>query len=144
MKLIVRHPSSILNTPTEPITDFSDLPINELRNALSGTTESVGIAANQIGISKSICLIKPPEWDKSMILVNPKIVRQYGRKWSCLEGCLSLPDDLRWVLRYWNIEVKYQDENGKHNKMKLNGNVAQICAHEVSHLEGIGIWNPRK
>ena len=37
--------------------------------------DAVGIAANQIGIQKRVCLIAAP---KPVVLINPKIVRGQG------------------------------------------------------------------
>ena len=47
----------------------------------------VGIAANQIGIQKNVCLISV---DKPIVLINPKIVKAEGST-HFLEGCLSFP-----------------------------------------------------
>ena len=39
--------------------------------------------------------------------------------------------------RYENIEVEYYDMNWKKQRQKLSGWLAQICQHELDHLEGI-------
>ena len=52
------------------------------------------------------------------------------------EGCLSL-EGVRRTVRYQNIEVEYYDMNWKKQRQKLSGWTAQICQHELDHLEGI-------
>ena len=52
------------------------------------------------------------------------------------EGCLSL-SGVRKTTRYENIEVEYYDMNWKKQCQKLKGWPAQICQHEMDHLEGI-------
>ena len=52
------------------------------------------------------------------------------------EGCLSL-SGVRKTTRYENIEVEYYDMNWKKQRQKLSGWPAQICQHELDHLEGI-------
>ena len=52
------------------------------------------------------------------------------------EGCLSLTG-VRKTTRYENIEVEYYDMNWKKQRQKLSGWPAQICQHELDHLEGI-------
>lgn len=43
----------------------------------------------------------------------------------------------RKTTRYENIEVEYYDMNWKKQRQKLSGWPAQICQHELDHLEGI-------
>ena len=52
------------------------------------------------------------------------------------EGCLSLTG-VRKTTRYENIKVEYYDMNWKKQRQKLSGWPAQICQHELDHLEGI-------
>ena len=52
------------------------------------------------------------------------------------EGCLSL-SGVRKTTRYQTIEVEYLDMNWKKQNLKLDGWTAQICQHELDHLEGI-------
>ena len=45
-------------------------------------------------------------------------------------------DGVRPTTRYQNIEVEYYDFAWKKQRMKLSGWTAQICQHELDHLEG--------
>ena len=41
------------------------------------------------------------------------------------------------VFNHTILEVEYLDMNWKKQKLKLDGWTAQICQHELDHLEGI-------
>lgn len=45
-------------------------------------------------------------------------------------------DGVRPTTRYQNIEVEYYDFAWKKQRRKLAGWTAQICQHEIDHLEG--------
>ena len=68
-------------------------------------------------------------------MFNPVIVRKSG-PYETEEGCLSLPG-VRKTKRYQNIEIEYYDWNWKKQRQKFTGWPAQICQHEMDHLEGI-------
>lgn len=55
-------------------------------------------------------------------------------------GCVGMAANMigvRKTIRYENIEVEYYDMNWKKQRQKLSGWPAQICQHELDHLEGI-------
>ena len=70
-----------------------------------------------------------------IIMFNPVIVRKSG-PYETEEGCLSLPG-VRKTKRYQNIEIEYYDWDWKKQRQKFIGWPAQICQHEMDHLEGI-------
>ena len=54
------------------------------------------------------------------------------------EACVGMAANMIGVnKRYENIEGEYLDMNWKKQKQKLSGWTAQICQHELDHLEGI-------
>ena len=67
--------------------------------------------------------------------VQPVIVRKSG-PYETEEGCLSLPG-VRKTKRYQNIEIEYYDWDWKKQRQKFIGWPAQICQHEMDHLEGV-------
>ena len=69
-----------------------------------------------------------------VVMFNPVIVKK-DTPYETEEGCLSL-DGVRKTTRYQNIEVEYYDFSWKKQKQKLSGWAAQICQHEIDHLEG--------
>ena len=96
-------------------------------------TDCVGLAANMIGVRKSIIAINMGMINVAMI--NPVIVSQQG-PYEVEEGCLSLTG-VRKTTRYESIELEYLDTAFKKQRQKFTGWVAQIIQHEVDHCKGI-------
>lgn len=92
----------------------------------------VGMAANMIGVNKSIIAVNMGFMNVPMI--NPKIVKKSGA-YETEEGCLSLIG-VRKTTRYKDIEVEYFDSNWQKQRAKYSGWIAQIIQHECDHLEG--------
>ena len=93
----------------------------------------VGMAANMIGVLKRIIAVEAE--DGYLVLFNPVILKKSGL-YEAEEGCLSL-EGVRKTKRYQNIEIEYYDWNWKKQRQKFTGWPAQICQHEMDHLEGI-------
>ena len=93
----------------------------------------VGIAANMIGVKKRVIIVNMGLID--VVMFNPVLVKK-DSPYETEEGCLSLVG-VRKTIRYQNIEVEYLDMNWKKQSLKLEGWTAQICQHELDHLEGI-------
>ena len=93
----------------------------------------IGMAANMIGVKKSVIIVNMGFVD--VVMFNPVLVRKES-PYETEEGCLSLTG-VRKTTRYQMIEVEYLDMNWKKQKLKLDGWTAQICQHELDHLEGI-------
>jgi peptide deformylase len=122
-----------LSQKSEPATK-DDLQIGrDLMDTLSANRERcVGMAANMIGVRKNIIIVNMGIMD--VVMFNPVIIKK-DTPYQTEEGCLSL-DGVRPTVRYENIEVEYYDFAWKKQRMKLSGWNAQICQHEVDHLEG--------
>ena len=73
--------------------DIAARLLHELRQSENG----IGLAANQIGINKRVCVINVKE---PLVLINPKIVEKSENKFIFPEGCLSFPDDKIITIRY--------------------------------------------
>ena len=112
-----------------------DLPIGQdLQDTLRANKDRcVGMAANMIGIKKRIIIVNLGF--RNLVMYNPVIEKKSG-SYEAEEGCLSL-EGVRKTIRYQNVEVEYLDENWKKQRMKLSGWPAQICQHEIDHLNGI-------
>ena len=72
-----------------------------------------------------------------MVCFNPRIVKSYAEEVEMEEGCLSYPDLFLKIKRPDKIVVKYEDENKKTHKMKLEGLASRVFQHEYDHMEGI-------
>ena len=93
----------------------------------------VGMAANMIGVKKRVIIVNMGFID--IVMFNP-ILLSKDAPYETEEGCLSLAG-VRKTTRYENIEVEYYDMNWKKQRQKLSGLPAQICQHELDHLEGL-------
>ena len=93
----------------------------------------VGMAANMIGVKKRVIIVNMGFVD--VVMFNPVLLSK-DTPYETEEGCLSLTG-VRKTTRYENIEVEYYDMNWKKQRQKLSGWPAQICQHELDHLEGI-------
>ena len=71
----------------------------------------VGIAANQVGSTHSVCVIQLPEDDIPTVLFNLEITRKEGSR-EVIEGCLSLPGYQGRIERAEKVWARGIDENG--------------------------------
>ena len=106
----------------------------DLQDTLRANREAcVGMAANMIGVNKRVITVNMGFVD--VVMFNPVLIKK-DTPYETEEGCLSLTG-VRKTTRYENIEVEYLDMNWKKQRQKLSGWTAQICQHELDHLEGI-------
>lgn len=106
----------------------------DLQDTLRANREAcVGMAANMIGVNKRVIIVNMGFVD--VVMFNPVLMKK-DTPYETEEGCLSLTG-VRKTTRYENIEVEYLDMNWKKQRQKLSGWTAQICQHELDHLEGI-------
>ena len=100
--------------------------------------EGCGLSANQIGMdTRAFAMIRDIEYNDVIVCFNPVILKTYGELVNCEEGCLSFPDKFVNVNRQDIIDVKYEDEEGREHKIKLEGFASRVFQHEYDHLEGI-------
>ena len=98
----------------------------------------IGISANQIGIwERAFAMVKDIENNEVMVCFNPRIIKSYTEEVEMEEGCLSYPELFLKVKRPDKIVVKYEDEDKKIHKMKLEGLASRVFQHEYDHMEGI-------
>ena len=115
--------------------------------------KGIGLAANQIGINKRVCIINVKE---PIILVNPKIVEKSPEKFVFLEGCLSFPNESIKTVRHKWVKVHAdnhdstlffsvwdtKDEEGYDKQKFLHYALETACVqHEIDHLDGITMYD---
>ena len=106
----------------------------DLQDTLRANREAcVWMAANMIGVNKRVIIVNMGFVD--VVMFNPVLIKK-DTPYETEEGCLSLTG-VRKTTRYENIEVEYLDMNWKKQRQKLSDWTAQICQHELDHLEGI-------
>ena len=112
--------------------------LHELRESENG----IGLAANQIGINKRVCVINVKE---PLVLINPKIVEKSKEQFIFPEGCLSFPDSKIKTQRHQDIVVEADNHAGRlsfsANSKDINDAFECVCVqHEIDHLDGITMF----
>ena len=98
----------------------------------------IGISANQIGIwERAFAMVRDLENHEVMVCFNPRIIKSYSEEVEMEEGCLSYPELFLKIKRPDKIVVKYEDEDKKTHKIKLQGLASRVFQHEYDHMEGI-------
>lgn len=127
----------VLRLETKPV-----LEIDEKVHVLVGDmietmydAPGVGLAANQIGVSRRIAVFDAQDELGPRVMINPEMVETVG-DWDYDEGCLSVPG------HYWEINrpafarVTALDLDGEHVEYAGDGLLGRILQHEVDHLDG--------
>ena len=107
---------------------------NKLLDILAQDDTGVGLAANQIGIDMSVCVIKVI---KPLILINPKIIGKFGKSFF-QEGCLSFKGTYVITERWTDIVVT--DDNHLNQlffSFEKNALECVCVQHEIDHLNGV-------
>ena len=112
--------------------------LHKLRESKNG----IGLAANQIGINKRVCVINVKE---PLVLINPKIVEKSKEQFIFAEGCLSFPDSKVKTIRHESIVVEADNHKSKlsfsANSQDINDAFECVCVqHEIDHLDGITMF----
>ena len=149
---ILAYGDPILNLKAEKINFSESKKIDSLINDLWDTmynAKGVGIAAPQIGVSKSIFVAdftffedednfyKDELINIKQVFINPKIIKEKGDNYTYPEGCLSIPNISENVTRKSSLKIKFFDENLSSHEMECSGIIARVIQHEYDHLKGI-------
>ena len=113
-----------------------------LFNQLTESENGIGLAANQIGINKRVCVINVKE---PLVLINPRIVEHSEEQFMFAEGCLSFPGKHVRTGRYTEVTVEADNYEGKlkfsADSDKINDAFECACVqHEIDHLDGITMF----
>ena len=137
---IVVFPDPVLLEPTLPVEEFDD----ELRELVLDMVDTmyaapgVGLAANQVGVSKRLLIIDltaGEQPDQLVVFINPRITELDGKQVGD-EGCLSFPELTLTVARAQKVTVEAQDIDGKPFVMEAEDLMARAIQHECEHLDG--------
>ena len=120
--------------------DIAKRLLEELSNSKNG----IGLAANQIGINKRVCVINVKE--EPLILINPEIIERSKETFVFPEGCLSFPNKHVRTIRNTSIKVKADNHN---EELTFSADSEDFkdafeCAgvqHEIDHLDGITMFD---
>tara|TARA_B100000575_G_scaffold171612_1_gene137424 strand:+ start:27241 stop:27819 length:579 start_codon:yes stop_codon:yes gene_type:complete len=149
---ILAYGNPILKKKTNDIGNDDLIEIKDLVKDLWDTmynAKGVGIAAPQIGISKSIFVIdfsyfkdedsfnESELTNQKQVFINPKIITESGQDFTYPEGCLSIPNITENVVRKSNLKMSYLDEDLNPQIIICSGIIARVIQHEYDHLQGI-------
>ena len=115
----------------------------QLLKELTESENGIGLAANQIGINKRVCVVNVKE---PIVLVNPRIVEKSEDQFVFAEGCLSFPGKHVRTGRHTSVIVEADNHEGKlsFSAESEDVNDAFECAcvqHEIDHLDGITMFD---
>ncbi len=101
---------------------------------------TVGLAGNQVGIMKQICVVDlsigHQGYSDVHVLVNPRITWWSKSMVSKAEGCVNFPTIWGQTRRSRSIKVSAMDRSGNKIELKLEGWPAVLLQHEIDHLYG--------
>jgi len=148
---IVKFGAPVLREKTKParavtpeIREFASQMLGILREA-----EGLGLAAPQIGVNMSLCIVDVPEEfqgdafvglnapvKQPMIMIN-LVVSEPDGTLRRQEGCLSFPGLFMDITRPRACTVDYMSLDGQHYRARVYGLLARAVMHEVDHLNGV-------
>ncbi|MER5886508.1 peptide deformylase [Streptomyces sp. NPDC001941] len=137
----------VLHAPCDPVTDFGP-ELKRLVEDMYATmyaAQGVGLAANQIGIARSVFVYDCPDDEDVRHLghvVNPRLVEADGPEVRGPEGCLSLPGIEAGTTRFDHAVVEGMDSDGAPVRVSGTGFFARCLQHECDHLAG-GVYLDR-
>ncbi len=143
----------VLRTKAEPVREVNDAvrALGRAMIAIMRGAEGVGLAAQQIGETRAICVVEvPEEYDTDdegnrlnpglpmpLVLINPVLTQPSSKAESREEGCLSFPDIRGNITRPVSIHLNALDDQGRVIDCDVTGFIARVIQHEVDHLNGV-------
>jgi peptide deformylase len=97
----------------------------------------IGLAANQVGLSKNFAVIDLQQGGqrRPFVIINPVIEERSGSITE-EEGCLSVPGFGGKVKRAAKVRVRALNEHGLPVVIEGEGLMARCLQHEIDHLNG--------
>jgi len=146
---IAKMGNPVLLQKAEPVADPSAPEIRRLAADMQETLEDIGasgLAAPQVFVSKRVVVYRiiasripegsglvPRPWT---VMVNPVITPKAPEKTPVWERCLSIPGLHGKVPRFLNIEISFQDLEGRRHAHSAHSSWAALLQHECDHLDG--------
>lgn len=147
---IITYPNDILTTPTTNLTP-AEIKSGEIQTLIEDMIDTclhhngLGLAANQVGVGKSLFVYRRPGTKDFGILINPVFVKGIGSMHSKGEGCLSLPEQYFNIKRFKKITVEALGRDGeKKTAATKSKKLAKVLQHEMDHLNGLTLIDTGK
>ena len=126
----------VLKQPTQ-VVDKIDATIAKLAADMIEVMHKapgVGLAANQVGISKRMFVYDIGSGAK--VVINP-VINETDGEWTYEEGCLSVPG-LYWpIVRPRRVHLEGLDLDGNPVSVDAEDLEARVFQHEIDHLDGV-------
>lgn len=133
---IVKFDHPALSTVSEQVYPEDDLRFLRTMELACIGDRGVGLAANQIGVTKRAIFVFADRMNGRFML-NPVISWKSETIRRDKEGCLSYPGFETQVERHDEITVAWFDEGFAQEEKNFFGWESRIIQHEVDHLDGI-------
>lgn len=127
----------VLRTSTTPVDEVDD----SVRKLVADLTETmydapgVGLAANQIGVSRRVAVFDAHDGEGPRPLINPEILETEG-EFEFEEGCLSVPGHYWPIIRPEFVRVRSLDLEGNVVEYEGIDLLGRVMLHEIGHLDG--------
>lgn len=137
MTKIRKYPDPVLRIKSDEV-KIIDKPILNIVKSMKenmALEDGIGLAANQIGITKRIILIafeNEPE-----VMLNPEIIWKSDDEDYMAEGCLSFENLVVEIKRKKSVKITYTNLENQTVVKVLDGIYARVAQHEIDHLNGI-------
>lgn len=127
----------VLRMKTKEITEVDDTVVTLAQDMIETMYDApgVGLAANQIGVSRQIAVFDAQDELGPRVMINPVITETSG-DWEYDEGCLSVPGHYWEISRPAFARVKALDLDGKEVEYAGDGLLGRVLQHEIDHLNG--------
>jgi peptide deformylase len=137
------HPA--LKKKAEPVKEFNEELsqfVDDMFETMYNTNNGVGLAANQVGSSRSIFIMDVTDIEEyantePIALINPVIEFFSDDEDEDQEGCLSIPEFFEKVTRPYGVQIRYSDIDMGEHTLEAEGFMARVIQHEFDHLNGI-------
>jgi len=139
MKYKIIRDKDYLHKKTLPVVSIAEGQkiADELISVLDELKLGIGLSAIQIGILKSVSVIRARKDSFPVVLMNPVVTELGTEKTIYLEGCLSIPGIRGLVTRSKQIRVLGGIfPSHKPVIMEYEGFAARVFQHEIDHLQG--------
>ena len=132
----------VLRTPTDEVVDFDEDLARLIDDMFASmyAAQGVGLAANQIGVGRSVFVYDCPDGSGTHHVghvVNPVLVSAGGEVDDDSEGCLSIPGLHFDTERASYAAVEGVDRTGAPVRVVGDGLLARCLQHETDHLQGL-------
>jgi peptide deformylase len=147
---IAKMGNPILGQVAAAVEDPTAPEIRRLAADMQETLEDIGasgLAANQVFVAKRVVVYRiiaaripegsglvPRPWT---VMINPVITPKTQSRTPVWERCLSVPGLHGKVPRYLDINIRYQDLEGRNHAHDAHSSWAALLQHECDHLDGI-------